>query len=281
MRVVAFFTMMMLLLSCASNKVKEAMADKAVIYYTHGTKYLVEKNYTKALRSLIEAHRLDANNSKINNNLGMTYFFKGDIKNAVNHLKMAIEGDAKNMDARNNLASLYLGQGDHDAALREYRVVEQDLSYEHQYRTLYNMGLVYEKKRQREKATEYFKKSYEENEQYCPVSFKLAFHAYEDKDYNKALPLFNRASMGLCVQHPAPHFYMAKTFLHLKEYLKAHMKFLEIQEKFSNTKYFSLANEELEKIRSLNKDIDYLSRARRQLNVMNTSKETTFKGTDF
>ena len=252
---------------------------KSLIYYTHGTEALVDKDYTKALKLLSEAHKLDLKNSKVKNNLGMAYYFKGDEKKAVELLQNALAVDPKNMDARNNLASIYLENKDYDKALREYKIVEEDLSYENQYRTLYNIALAHKGKGQRKEALSYLRKSVKENENYCPASLGLALYSYRDKDYKQALDLFREASMGLCVQTPEPHYYGAKTLMHLGEYDKAFMKFTKVQEDFSDTKYFAMADLELKKIRALDKDIEDISRARQE--IINARDDKGFEGARF
>ena len=272
--------MILFLFSCASQDGELSEEQKkSLIYYTHGTEALVNKDYTKALKLLSEAHKLDPKNSKVKNNLGMAYYFKEDKERAIEFLKDALANDPKNMDARNNLASIYLEAEDYDKALREYGVVEEDLSYENQYRTLYNISLAYKGKGQRKEAIAYLKKSIKENENYCPASLGLALYSYRDKDYKQALDLFKEASMGLCVQTPEPHYYGAKTLMHLGEYERAFTKFTQVQEDFSSTKYFAMAGVELQKIRALDKDIESLYQARRE--IMDPQGNKGFQGARF
>ena len=129
--------------SCASsNKKVEQRKKRAHIYYTHGTKYLLDKEYIESLKNLLEARNLDPENSKILNNLGMAYYFRGKPELAKKEILKSIEIDPKNSDARNNLASIYFQQGQYDMAKKQYEKVLANLIYSHQYRTHYNLGLI-------------------------------------------------------------------------------------------------------------------------------------------
>ncbi len=268
---------LLVFISCASReKEKSRKENKSFVYYSHGTKALLNKEYAKALKLLSQAYELDPKNAKINNNLGMAYFFREAVDKAVEHLKMAVKLDKKNMDPRNNLASVYFETQDYAKALKEYAFVEQDLTYEFQHKTFYNISLVYEKLGDLSKSVNYLKKSLKENSHYCPASFKLAMISYKSEDYEKALKLFKKATMGPCVQLPDPHFYTAKTLVHLKKYFLAHKKFIEVQEKFSDTDYFSKADTEVKNLRSLNKDIDPMFEIQRELDERNSFKGATF-----
>ena len=274
---IAIVLSLLVLLSCTlGDKKRSSEEDKSLVYFSHGTKLLMKKEYTKALKLLSQAYELDPNNAEINNNFGMAYYFRGAVDKAVKHLKMSIKQDPKNMDSRNNLASIYFKTQDYTKALREYSVVEQDLTYEFQYKILYNISLVYEQLGDLSKSVDYLGRSLKENLNYCPASFKLAMFSYKAEDYEKALELFKKATMGLCVQLPDTHFYTAKTLVHLKKYFLAHKKFVEVQEKFSDTKYFAMADTEIKHLRSFNQDLGPMFEIQRELEKKNSFRGATF-----
>ena len=242
---------LLILTSCASSDKIASKEDRSLVYFSHGTQYLVEKDYIQALTLLSQAYDLDPNNSEITNNLGMAYYFRGSVDQAIKYLKISIKQNPNNMDARNNLASVYLEQKNYTQALEEYAHIEKELTYEAQYKTFYNISLAHEELGNLAESIHYVHKSLQENSNYCPALFKLAMFSYKSENYKKALELFKKAMMGTCVQLPAPHFYTGKTLVYLKEYLLAHKKFTEVTEKFSDTEYFRMADREIKKLRSI------------------------------
>ena len=268
--------------SCALfNGDRLADQNKAQIYYSHGTSLLVEKKYTKALKILQQAYELDPADSKINNNLGMVYYFKGSIPKAIEHLNKAIERNGDNFDARNNLASVYFNSRNYDEAIAQYKIIERELSYESRYRTLYNIALVYDAKGQLSQAINYLKLSLKENKDYCPSSLQLALYSYRAEDYPRALKLFKDARMGPCVKNPEPHYYMAETLIHLKKYAEARTTFLYVKERFPLTKYVALSDSSLEQIPAVYKREDYISKAKKMLESMANENQKTIQGTKF
>ncbi|MCY4524401.1 MAG: hypothetical protein OXB84_06655, partial [Halobacteriovoraceae bacterium] len=84
---------LLVLTGCGSvaTKKKSLSEQKADLFYSHGTQKLVAKEYTEALDYLIKANAISPWDSRINNNLGMAYFFKKKNNKAMTHLKKALE----------------------------------------------------------------------------------------------------------------------------------------------------------------------------------------------
>lgn len=224
------------------------IAKKAELYYDYGTKYLVDKNYTKALTNLRKAHELDPTNSKINNNLGMAYFFKKDTKSALLHLKKSVELDEKNSDARNNLASIYFYQKKYKQAYDEYEIILKDLEYTQQYRTSYNLALIDFKFGRNTIGLERLKKAIKENPNYCAAHYQLGSYSRKINDYDQALTHFSNATKGVCMNNPAPHYQQAKMLLKLGKHEKALYSLTDLINRFPTSKYSILAKRKLRAI---------------------------------
>ena len=96
-----------------SNLKKPSSPDKkkAQLYFDQGTAELVNKRYTQALEYLLKAQELNPDDTRIFNNLGMSYYFKGKREKALTYLKRSVELDKRNSDARNNLAGIFWNRG--------------------------------------------------------------------------------------------------------------------------------------------------------------------------
>ena len=223
------------------NKNKSNKEKKADIYYSHGTSKLISKEYTQALRYLLKAKALRPNDSKILNNLGMTYFFKKNYKRSRIHLERAISSNPKNSDARNNLASLYFKLGKLNKAKNEYETVLKDLLYSHQYRVLYNLALIDLEKGMRSTALDKLKLSISNKKDYCPAKYLLGQIQFSQKDFEKALESYKDASKGVCYGEAAPHFMQGLTFEKLGLLKSAREKYQFIIEKHPQSKYARLS----------------------------------------
>ena len=234
-----------ILVGCGTFKKESFNKKKAGIYYNQGTKELVGKNYTKALEYLLKAAEYDYEDSRIHNNLGMAYYFKGRESEALSHLKKAIALDGRNSDARNNLAGIYLEKGDWELAQREYLEVLKDLLYDNQYRTYYNLGIVDLRRGRVASAIEYFKKSLADKTDYCPALYQMGVLEKQQSNYLKALEYFQEGVKGACYEIPAPHLQLGVVWEELGEIGKAENKYKDVAKRFPKTEYASLAKRRL------------------------------------
>ena len=249
---ILIITLLLTIASCATrNKLsKSPEQKKAELFYSHGTSKLLQKNYREALKYLKQAYEINQNDTKILNNLAMSYYFLDQTKTAFQYLNRSIDIDPQNSDALNNLGSLYFKNKEYDKSLESYKMVLKNLTYQHHYRTHYNMALIYLIKGNKEKAKENFLLSNTQNMDYCPASFELGKLYLGEYRYNSALKWFKEASKGKCYENPEPTYMQAITHLQLEDYPEAKAKFQEVIERFSSTRYSTLAHLKLKQLQS-------------------------------
>lgn len=238
------------LTSCATrNKLsKSPEQKKSELFYSHGTSKLLQKDYREALKYLKQAYEINQEDTKILNNLAMSYYFLGQTKTAFKFLNDSLDIDKENSDALNNLGSLYYKNKEYDKSLASYESVLKNLTYQHQYRTHYNIGLIHLIKKNTEKAKENFLMANTQNQDYCPASYELGKIYLGQYRYNSALKWFKEASKGKCYENPEPTYMQAVTYLQLEDFAQAKEKFQEVIERFSSTRYSTLAHLKLKKI---------------------------------
>lgn len=243
----------MFFVACSStaDKTKKHQAD---LYFGAGTQSLMTQDYTDALKNLLKANELDPENSGILNNLGMAYYFKGERDLAIKTLKRSIEINENNSDAKVNLASIYYREGDVNNSEKIYKSVLKDLTYEKQARTLYNLGIIELKRINNVAAENYFKKSVKEDGNFCPSYYQLGLLQYGRKQFNSALKNFKEASMGVCFDSPAAHYYQGLTLSALKRYNEARMKFDEIDARFKNSEFAVKARTKMMELNDISKN---------------------------
>lgn len=171
--ILIFITFLVTSCSTTDKNKKSPMEKKADLYYSHGTEKLVKREYTAALKFLLQAEKLKPRNAKVQNNLGMAYFFKGQENKAIEHLTKSIRFDPKNSDAKSNLASVLFKQGKMKQAKRLYLEVTKDLIYKHQYRVLYNLAMIHMKQNEIQETIKYLNRSINEKSDYCIAHFQL------------------------------------------------------------------------------------------------------------
>ncbi len=288
MKYLSIFIVLLALVSCASNDLRDKSPEerKADLYYNHGTQALLAKDYTTALNHLQKAVAITPDDTKVLNNLGMAYYFKGEVSTALKFLNDAIDKDEKNSDARVNLAGIYYAQGRTQLALEQYQIVTKDLIYPYQFRTYYNMAIIKEKQGKVQEARQLLAKSIDENKGYCPAYYLTGQMNEKAQDLKSALTSYQDATKGQCYEEPAPHFSQAKVLMKLGRYAEAQEKLEMVMEKFSRTPYFPMASQELAKLKkSTNlKEENYLQKARMQMDKLRDSENAepqTYQGASF
>lgn len=247
---------LILILSCSSNSQKNTAEKRAEIYYNQGTADLINKDYTHALKNLLQAYALSPKDSRVSNNLGMAYYFKKDTEMAVRYVKKAIELDKNNADARMNLATIRMEQGNLAAAEEEYKQILKNLTYESQFRTYYNLGVISLKRKNYAQAVRYFRDSIEVNRQYCPSHYELGKIAYAQRDYDLALRKFKDAADGICYDNPEPQYMQALSMIKLGHYASARMRLEDILERFPKHKIANASKRELAILKQKGLDSD-------------------------
>lgn len=249
LRSIALMSLVFILTSCASKEKELTPKEKrANLYYNQGTRELVAKDYTLALQKLLRANQLKPNDSRICNNLGMTYYFKKDKASAIRFLNKAVKIDPENADAKLNLATIYMKENNYDKAEKIYRKLLEDLTYLGHNRTYYNLALISLKKENTTQAIKYLNKATEINPNYCPAFYKLAEIAKKRRNYKKALDYYKDSSMGTCYDNIKPHMSQVDMMVQLKDYDSARIKLDEMLEKFALTEHESLVKLKIDEV---------------------------------
>jgi type IV pilus assembly protein PilF len=255
-----------LFLSACSSKKNDLKDKQASLYFGAGTQSLMDKQYTEALKNLLEANKLDPDNSEIINNLAMAYYFKGEKDLAVKSLNQALKLNPNNSDAKTNLASIFYKDGRVDEAEKIYKTVLKDLTYEKQARTYFNLGVIELQARNNIVAAEnYFKRSIKEDDNFCTAYHHLGLIQYNRRQFNTALRNFKEASMGTCFEIPGPHYYQALTYIELGRMDDARIKLDEIETRFKQTPYAVKAHAKIIELNEIDKNKSTESHASRKV----------------
>ncbi|SNB44885.1 lipopolysaccharide assembly protein LapB [Geobacter sp. DSM 9736] len=136
-------TPLLLFLALAGCAIGEAARKEAAYHYQMGLSYLVENNVTGALIELTEAEKLTPDDPELLNYLGLAYYRKGRFEIAESKYMRALDLKHNYSDARNNLGVTYMEMKRWDEAIREFKVVTDDIFYRDQGSATINLGLAY------------------------------------------------------------------------------------------------------------------------------------------
>lgn len=121
-----------------------------------GEAYMAERKYTEALRELLEAEKLYADDPFLQDKLGIAYLAKKRPDLAVIHFKKALELKPDFAFAKNNLGTAYMELKNWDAAISCFKEVAGNLIYTTPHFPRFNMGWAYYNKKDYISAEKYY-----------------------------------------------------------------------------------------------------------------------------
>lgn len=157
------FLALMLTAACATDQA--AIKKKAEATRNVGEAYMAGRNYSAALRELLNAEKMFPYDPVLQNDLGLVYRAKGKLDLAIARFKKALEMKPGYAPARNNLGMTYIAAKQWDLAIATFKSLTSDLLYATPQYPLFGLGLAY-----------YNKKDYVQAEK----NLKAALQYYED-----------------------------------------------------------------------------------------------------
>ena len=146
----AFF----LLSACAQNL--ELLKKQAVSSRQLGQEYIKQGDYPAALRELLKAEKLYADDPILQNALGFAFMGRGKPELSIPHFKKALTLDTAYGEARNNLGVAFMKVGRWDAAIPCFETLVEDLLYKDPYLPLANLGWSYYNTGDLERSEKYY-----------------------------------------------------------------------------------------------------------------------------
>ncbi|MFP4194830.1 MAG: tetratricopeptide repeat protein [Desulfobacterales bacterium] len=165
-KILAVVGMLLFLGACAGSKGPSPEEKRGEASRNLGEAHMAEGNYTKALRELLKAEKMNPDDPYLHNDLGLTYLAKEDKDKAVEHFKKAIELNEEYSAALNNLGSAYVAQEKWDKAIECFEKVAEDLLYMTPHYPLSNLGYVYYRLEEYHKAEKYYLEALEMKRDY-------------------------------------------------------------------------------------------------------------------
>ncbi len=123
-----------------------ANQEAAGIHLKSGIAYLEARQYTPALKALLDAQKENPDDPQIHYYLGILYHEKNLENEATREFERAIALKPDYSDAYNYVGLIHASAGRHDEAIAAYKKALSNLLYETPSFSWYNMGLSYLKK---------------------------------------------------------------------------------------------------------------------------------------
>lgn len=173
---------------------------------------LLRGNHRQAVDEIEAAKSINRGDPEIYNIEGLIYFSLKQYDQAEGYYEKAIELNPNYSEARNNLCGLYLAAGKWDAAIEQCSKAASDVFYKSREKALTNLGVVYFKKGDIDKAKENYQKALEINPAFAYTHNELGkLHMATGNDL-QAIGEFRKA-INSFDKYDEAHFNLALAYL--------------------------------------------------------------------
>lgn len=201
------------------KKIEKAKASQGL-----GEAYMGTGDYTKALREFLKAESYSSENPYIQDDLGIAYLAKKDVDLAIVHFKKALEIKPDYSPARNNLGSAYLEQENWDAAIASFKAVQGDLLYGTPHYPLTNLGFVYYKLGDYDKAIGYYEEALDLKDDFPKALQGLGLVYMAEGNYPEAIEILKKTA-EIAPNEARIHMNMGEAYQLNQEYSKAYQAY--------------------------------------------------------
>ncbi len=188
-------------LTACKTAEQERKENYVFVYQKMGAEYLSQGKYAKALKQLKKIEKMDPENSRTLNLIGLSYMALEKIAPASRYFVKALKFDPDFSSARLNLSSCYIEVKKYSKAIKLLKKIKIR-EVEFPERVYHNRGLSYYHLGNSKMAKRFFNKAINENPTFYPSYLLLGQIANEKRKYTKAISWLKKAKRfcSVCAQ---------------------------------------------------------------------------------
>lgn len=216
--------------------------EEADFHLRIGTSHLIRGNYPQALSELLTAENLDPKNAMIQNNLGLVYFFNDRFETALKHFDRALKTSPEFNEARNNRARTLIELTRYDLAIKDLKIVLNDLTYADPSKAWVNLGLAYFRSGDFTNAKEKFAQAMKIDRNNCLAHTLFGRSQLELSQFSEAAQSLDRAII-ICkpVRYDEPYYFSGLSYYKLGKTSSAIARMEEVIHLYPEGRYASKA----------------------------------------
>lgn len=227
-------------LGCATTN-----SEKKVLSHTERAQMLIEiangalaeNDPTGALQSLMAAEKEDNQLPELYHSKGLAFYGKHDLNSAIVAVRRAVELKSDYSDANSTLGKLLIDAGKGSEAEPFLNQAANDPLYREAYKPLTNLGVLYYRRGELTRAEGFLSRAIESAPMVACVAFYYRGHIrLSESRLQDAVKDYDNAAKRVCANFADAHLAMGIAYERGKQYDLARKKYLEIQNRYPNTK---------------------------------------------
>lgn len=237
-RAFSFCLMALALSSCSQGQKKISQAERASLHLQMGSGFLAQGNLPAAMSEFSMAEQLDPKNPVVQNNLGLVYQLRDRPKEAEAKFRRALVLEPTYTDVRTNLARLYIDNGRLADAIKELKIVENDLTYPAPEKVLTLSGMAHFKTKAWDQAEAKLTKALQIERTSCLAAVFLGRTYYEQSKMGAAAQVLDQAVTNCKgTKFEDPLFYSAMAYYSTGQREQSRARVEELLQKYPNGKF--------------------------------------------
>ena len=249
--IIVLGTCALLVAGCSTAPEKKELTHKqrAGLLLDVGNGALVEGDPTGALSTLIQAEQEDPDMPEVHHSMALAYFAKNDLNEALQEAETAVKLAPKFADANNTLGKILVDMGRYNEATAPLLSAAASPLYRDTFKSWTNLGILYYRKGELSKASDYFEKAIDNSRDQACIAYYYRGHLrLREGKYTDAIRDYKQATQKACGGFADAHLAIAITYERTKQFDLARRSYLNIGERFPNTK---AADQAMEHLRAL------------------------------
>jgi Tfp pilus assembly protein PilF len=212
-------------------------SERAMMLVDIANGALNEGDPTGALENLLAAEREDPTIASIHHSKALVFYAKHDLNSALLEARKAVELKPDYPDANNTLGKLLMDSSKADEAIGPLTRAASDPLYRESYKPLTNLGILYYRRGNYARANDYLSRAITAAPTGACVAYYYRGHIrLNESHFQEAVSDYDNAGKRICAGFADAHMAMGIAFERNKQYDLARKKYLEIQERYPNTK---------------------------------------------
>jgi Tfp pilus assembly protein PilF len=198
---------------------------------------LIEGDAIGALENLLKAEKEDPKLPELFHSKALAYYLKHDVPTAIAQARKAVELKPDYSDANNTLGKLLIDAGQMDLAIEPLTAASMDPIYRDAHKPLTNLGIIYYRRGSYDLAEKNFSRAIQESPDGACVAYYYRGHLrLRESRFSDAQSDYDKAGKRSCTGFADARLALGITYERSKQYELARKTFVEVNDRFPNTK---------------------------------------------
>lgn len=236
---VTMLAALFILNACATSKsTPELTAEqKAHLLVQIADGALMENDPTAALEACIQAEAVDPDLPEIYNSKALAFYAKNDFQSALVNAQKSVQLAPRYPDANNTLGKILVDLGRYNEAVEPLTKAANEPLYREAYKPQTTLGILYYRENKFSKALSFFEQAIQSGGDSACIAYYYRGHLkLRDGRYSEAIRDYQQATKKMCGGFADAHLAIGITYERTKQYELARRTYLEVEQRFPNTK---------------------------------------------